>query len=262
MAIAVPFLSEREIEHAATSLLVEFGGLRAGGTIRPPVPIEKVLEKHLRLTLDFDDLHGKLGIPRDGEEPEVLGALWAESGEVFIDESLDPDEHPEQEGRYRFTLAHEVGHWCLHKDYLTSPAQQGVDLFGHCRPPTVICRATQAKERIERQADLFAASLLMPEGWMRIVWRELFSRSNPLVFSAWQDSDWAKPPMGWRGEELSAGPVARTFDVGAVAYFFFRASVLMAPRFNVSVQAMRVRLEQLGLLLVDDPHQQSLAFSA
>jgi hypothetical protein len=262
MGIAVPFLSEKEIETSAALLLVDFGGLRNGGSIKPPVPIEEVLEKHLRLTLDFDDLHGKLRIPRDGEEPEVLGALWAASGEVFIDESLDPDEHPEREGRYRFTLAHEVGHWCLHKNYLTSPSQQEADLFGHGRPPTVICRASQAKERIERQADLFAASLLMPEGWVRIIWRELFSRSNPLVFSAWQDSDWARPHMGWRGAGLLAAPVADTFDPRAVEHFFYRASVHMAPRFNVSVQAMRVRLEQLGLLLVDEPNQQSLAFSA
>ena len=126
MNIAVPFLSENDIERAAASLLVDFGDLRNGGSIKPPVPVEKVLEKHLKLTLDFDDLHERLGIPRSGEEPDVLGALWAESGEVFIDESLDPDEYPEREGRYRFTLAHEIGHWCLHKDYLTSPAQQGV----------------------------------------------------------------------------------------------------------------------------------------
>src|SRR5262245_58910044 len=131
MAIAVPFLSAKEIESAATTLLVEFGGLGNGGRLKPPVPVEQILEKHLKLTLDFDDLHEKLGVPRDGEEPDVLGALWAESGQVFIDESLDPDEHPEQEGRYRFTLAHEIGHWCLHKDYLTSPAQQGGDVFGY-----------------------------------------------------------------------------------------------------------------------------------
>ncbi|HUU25094.1 MAG TPA: ImmA/IrrE family metallo-endopeptidase [Methyloceanibacter sp.] len=263
MGIAVPFLSKKEIETSAALLLVDFGGLRNGGSIKPPVPIEEVLEKHLRLTLDFDDLHGKLRIPRDGEEPEVLGALWAESGEVFIDESLDPDEHPEREGRYRFTLAHEVGHWCLHKDYLTSPAQQEADLFGHGHAPTVICRASQAKEPIERQADLFAASLLMPEGWVRIIWRELFSRSNPMVFSAFRDSDsdWAKPPIGWRGLGPLAAPVADAFDGRALEYFFYRASAPMAEAFDVSVQAMRFRLEQLGLLLIDNPRQQSLAFS-
>jgi hypothetical protein len=52
--------------------------LRNGGKLKPPVPVEKVLEKHLKLTLDFDDLHERLGIPRSGEEPDVLGALWAD----------------------------------------------------------------------------------------------------------------------------------------------------------------------------------------
>ena len=110
--------------------------LAACGTdrLKPPVPVEEYPRKHLKLTLDFDDLHEKLGIPRDGEEPEVLGALWAERGEVFIDESLDPDEHPEREGRYRFTLAHEIGHWCLHKNYLASPAQPATDLLAIARP--------------------------------------------------------------------------------------------------------------------------------
>ena len=264
VTIAVPFLSQKQIEQEATSLLVEFGGLRNWGRIEPPVPVEKILEKHLRLTLDFDDLHERLRIPRSGEEPDVLGALWVESGEVFIDESLDPDEHPEQEGRYRFTLAHEIGHWCLHKDYLTSPAQQGGELFGYSKPPTVICRASQVQARIERQADRFASSLLMPEGWVRMIWRELFSRSYPLIFSAWQDSgsDWTKPPMGWMEGASLESHVAEPFDPRAVEFFFYKASAPMARRFDVSIQAMRIRLEQLGLLLVDYPRQQSLDFVA
>ena len=203
MNIAVPFLSEDDIERAAASLLVDFGDLRNGGSIKPPVPVEKVLEKHLKLTLDFDDLHERLRIPRSGEEPDVLGALWAESGEVFIDESLDPDEYPEREGRYRFTLAHEIGHWCLHKDYLTSPPQGG-DLFGYHKPPTVICRASQAQHRIERQADSFASSLLMPERWVRIVWRELFSRSQSTrLLRLARFGSGQRPPMGWGGRGSS-----------------------------------------------------------
>ena len=131
------------------------------GRIKPPAPVEEILEKQLKLSLGFDDLHQRLGIPRRGEEPDVLGALWAERREVLIDESLDPEEHPEREGRYLFTLAHEIGHWCLHKDYLAPPEQQ-VDAFRKDRPPTVICRS-QANERIEQQANSFAACLLMPE---------------------------------------------------------------------------------------------------
>jgi uncharacterized protein DUF955 len=262
MALRVPYLSEEEIELEANRLLVDFGGLRSGGKIRPPVPVEKILEKHLKLRLDFDDLHGRLGIPKQGQEPQVLGALWAASREVFIDESLDPDEYPEQEGRYRYTVAHEIGHWCLHKNYLISPVRQETDLFGSNKGPTVIHHASQAQARIERQADSFASCLLMPKCWVRIAWRELFSRSNALVFSIWRDSDWAKPPLGWQQWGSLAAPAAGPFDPRAVEYFFFRASEPMARCFDVSVQAMRIRLEQLGLLLVDDSRQESLAFGA
>jgi hypothetical protein len=101
MAINVPYLSPTEIEYAAIMLLIGFGDVRNGGKIKPPVAVEKILEKHLKLTLDFDDLHERLGLPKDGDEPEVLGALWTDTGEIFIDQSLDPDEHPEREGRYR-----------------------------------------------------------------------------------------------------------------------------------------------------------------
>ncbi|MBK8008612.1 MAG: ImmA/IrrE family metallo-endopeptidase [Rhizobiales bacterium] len=33
----------------------------------------------------------------------------------MIDDSLDPEENPSMLGRYRFTLAHEIGHWRLHR---------------------------------------------------------------------------------------------------------------------------------------------------
>ena len=29
-----------------------------------------------------------------------------------------PDEHPEMEGRFRFSVGHEIGHWDLHRPYL------------------------------------------------------------------------------------------------------------------------------------------------
>ena len=43
----------------------------------------------------------------------------------MIDESLDPEENPSKEGRYRFTLAHEGGgHWRLHRHlFAKDPAQ-------------------------------------------------------------------------------------------------------------------------------------------
>jgi hypothetical protein len=29
-----------------------------------PIPIEDIIEKHLKLRVEFDDLHGLLGVPR------------------------------------------------------------------------------------------------------------------------------------------------------------------------------------------------------
>jgi hypothetical protein len=90
-------------------------------------------------------------------------------------------------------------------------------------------------------------------------WREVFSRSNPLVFSSWtHNSAWTKPPMGWTTTtELSQVQRAK-FDPKAVAYFFYKASVPMARIFNVSVQAMQLRLCELGLLSIDHSAQGSL----
>ena len=70
----------------------------------PPVPIDEIIECHLDLTFDFGDLVQKFG------SEDVLGASWLDDKRVMIDESLDPDAHPEKEGRYRFTVAHEIGH--------------------------------------------------------------------------------------------------------------------------------------------------------
>jgi IrrE N-terminal-like domain len=253
----VPYLSASEIENQAALLLAEFN-IGRGKKLIAPVPVEQLLEAHLKLSLDFDDLHTKLGIPMTGAEPEVFGALWVNSREVFVDQSLDPAENPQMEGRYRFTVSHEIGHWRLHRDYLASADHP--DLFEEsAKSGVVICRSSQAKKRVEWQADYFASCLLMPRALIFFWWRETFSRSNPLVFSSWiGDSAWTKPPVGWTSTaELSSDQRAR-FDPKAVAYFFYKASAPMAPIFNVSVQAMQLRLYELGLLRVESAYKGSL----
>ena len=79
--------------------------------IAPPIPIEDIVEKHLKLGFEFDDMHQLFGVPRSGLgfEPDILGAIFFDERRIVIDESLDPEENPSMEGRYRFTLAHEGG---------------------------------------------------------------------------------------------------------------------------------------------------------
>ena len=81
-----------------------------------PIPIDDIVEKHLKLSLELADTHKVVGVPRHPEqEPDILGVIYPDEARIVIDYSLDPDENPIKEGRYRFTLGHEVGHWRLHR---------------------------------------------------------------------------------------------------------------------------------------------------
>ncbi|MGH8646775.1 MAG: hypothetical protein ACREX4_20870 [Gammaproteobacteria bacterium] len=97
MTIQVPYLPEEAIECDAERLLAEYAHAR-GVTLEPPIPIEEIVEKHLKLRIEFDDLHEVLGVPQVGPEPEIFGAIWVDKREICIHERLDPEEHPEIEG--------------------------------------------------------------------------------------------------------------------------------------------------------------------
>jgi hypothetical protein len=66
MSIPVPFLSDEVIERDAAALLAEYAQAR-GVTVKLPIPIEDIVEKHLKLRVEFDDTHKLFGIPRDPE---------------------------------------------------------------------------------------------------------------------------------------------------------------------------------------------------
>ena len=253
MTKKVPYMKEEDIEQDAAALLAEYARAR-GVVIVPPIPIEDILEKHLKLGIEFDDTHSLFGIPRSGKDPDILGAMFFNEERIVIDESLDPEEHPAMEGRYRFTLAHEGGgHWRLHRRYFNAnPGQAG--LFAGPVPPSVICRSSQAKEPVEWQADFYASCLLMP---------------RKLVFAAWDE----RFPDRKQRVIAPSIPVCHPFvEVPLVRWKLFgkggsesiedaldRIARPLAEQFLVSPIAMRIRLEKLGLLLREVPHQHLLA---
>ena len=59
----VPYLPEEQIERDAAALLAEYAQAR-GVVIAPPIPIEDIVEKHLKLGIEFDDMHRLLNHPR------------------------------------------------------------------------------------------------------------------------------------------------------------------------------------------------------
>ena len=131
MNFRVPYIPDDAIERDAEALLAQYAHAR-GVEVKAPVPIEDIVEKHLKLRVEFDDLHRLLGVPRGGLglEPDIFGAIWAGNWRDRIDESLDPEERPAMEGRYRFTLGHEGGgHWRLHGPLVQASGDQN-SLFG------------------------------------------------------------------------------------------------------------------------------------
>jgi Zn-dependent peptidase ImmA (M78 family) len=245
MTLRVPYMPDDAIERDAEGLLAQYAHAR-GIEIRAPIPIEDIVEKHLKLRVEFDDLHRLLDVPRSGLglDPDIFGAIWLDSGRIVIDESLDPEERPAMEGRYRFTLAHEGGgHWRLHRD------QEA--LFGNVPKPTVVCRSSQAKERVEWQADFYASCLLMPRRLVHAEWQDRLGRTKPLMLSDLRPNEKVMLRAGTLIHEQGRG------EIDAVELFESVAEPI-ARRFGVSRAALRIRLEKLGLLLRAEPKQQSL----
>lgn len=229
LQIKVPFLKPAEIDHAAAELLRAYARWK-GADVRPPIDVDEIVECYLGLTLEVADLRAILGID------DVLGATWFDDGCVRIDQSLE-----DKEGRFAFTVAHEIGHWQLHRPYhemdkVTFP------LFprepGAKPTPAIVCRATQRKASGEWQADQFAARILMPAKAVRRTVGDLCPEGPPAFdgLEATRKSGGLVPDLRWfAGEVIEAGGFA-----------------------NVSNEAMCYRLLELKLVTDTAPTQSEL----
>jgi hypothetical protein len=235
----VPYLPIERIESEAAFLLQEFAE-RFEVTCEAPVPLDDIVELHLSLTLELKDL--KAAFPF----ADVHGAIWFDEGKIAIDASLDPHKNRAMLGRYRFTLAHEVGHWQLHRQhYLQNPAERRLFDDGTVRPD-VVCRSTQKKKPVEWQADQFAANLLMPRKLVFAAWTAFRGGDDgPVEIRETYPPSEHKPLMHGGKPATNAQQRDR-----AAMEDFCRP---LAERFEVSAEAMRIRLETLNLFVKERP---------
>jgi hypothetical protein len=221
----VPFLPEKHIEEDAELLIAEYGRDH-DPIVAPPVPIEELIEVQLQLTVEIDDLRATF------ESDDVLGAIWFKDALVKVDRSLDPHVRHSMLGRFRFTLAHEAGHWRLHrKHYREDPSQ--AHLFGGRGAPAFVCRSSD-KSPVEWQADTYAGYLLMPKKFLVAAWQEWRGGLDPVVVAT-----------------LPPAPANNLRDPDHARMEQFCKP--LAEKFEVSAEAMRIRLEKLGLLLREAP---------
>jgi Zn-dependent peptidase ImmA (M78 family) len=109
--------------------------LKRAGVHRPPVPVEKIAEM---LGLEVRYL---------ASSDEISGALIRKGKDLII--GVNSYQHP---NRQRFTIAHEIAHFILHKGWSLHVDED-------------FCINRDGSNNLdEMQANRFAAELLMPEG--------------------------------------------------------------------------------------------------
>jgi Zn-dependent peptidase ImmA (M78 family) len=209
----IAWLSKEQISKEADDLLAKWSDFM-DQKASPPIPVEAIAEKYLGITLEYDDLSEILGIP------DVLGATWVDEKRIVINKSLATEK---EEGRLNFTCGHEIGHWVLHRQFLSSNDSE----------PAVICRTSQAKSREEWQADYFSSCLLMPEEELREAYHGAFG-SQPLILN---------------NEKSCFGKHAYFLDPALDSAREIAHRVRTAGNFiNVSKEALCYRLQELCLI--------------
>lgn len=199
--LRVPFIRPEEVESRAARARADFG------VAGPEIDVEFVLDVKLGLDL--------IVVPGMYQRTGVDALISRDWSSVYYD--------PRQvEPRIRFSYAHELGHFILHKELIDGlPMVHGLDEWMEL----YLSLPRNSIDYLETQAGMFAAAFLMaPEDVSRAFDEALTDLE------------------GARQQAVAAG-LTRS---GYLEYVMGLVSGLIAPRFNVSAEAMLNRIRNLG----------------
>ena len=225
-AVDIPFLEPDVIEQKAHGLCERaFGRLPDG-----PVDLHALV---------YDFLYEQHGVAfyndrplgEDGEH-NVLGMTYPLKNEIHVDGQLATSGHS---GRYRFTVAHEIGHWVLHRPLFVEAAD------GDDEP-----------RLITLQRDVEAASTDSPDDYRPEEWQANYFAIHLLLNDRALD----------RAYRMRFGAPPRRFDAEAVTEFetmreFSRHLAIeeideqpsLANYFRLSAEATAIALEERGYVV-------------
>ncbi|MCC6224152.1 MAG: ImmA/IrrE family metallo-endopeptidase [Thermoleophilia bacterium] len=159
----------------AGALLARYRDAFGGAEL--PVPVESIAEDLLGLLVEESE-----GLPCSGVLVPAERRIW-----------LNAAEARQSPGRRRFTIAHELGHWvCQVQEGRSRPVYcRAADL----RPDAAAGPAAPPPPNPpeEREANVFAAELLMPEEAVR----NAFPRADSIEAMA-AEFDVSREAMHWR----------------------------------------------------------------
>lgn len=155
------------LETIARSVISKYDGSLLNAPV--PIPVETIMEMVYGLKLDFQFIRNNgrvlgetvfedMAVPiYERENHEGYKLIPVTAGTVLIDASLISNRG---DGRFRYTCAHELAHWVIHKGFYTQS--------GETAAMTKAVRSSEADKAIEWQADRLGSYFLMPKGVVKM----------------------------------------------------------------------------------------------
>lgn len=146
------------------------------------IPIEDIIERDFGLSVEYQYIrkNGRiLGVTvfdddivpiYDMELREYI-LMEFKRGTIIIDASLL---YCFNDGRLRFTCAHELAHWLIHQE-LYSGSGDIASMTENVK------KSTDVDKAIEWQADKLGSDLLMPSGQVNIAYYRLRDKTNDII---------------------------------------------------------------------------------
>lgn len=160
--IHVPFVSDNELSKIATICRTRLQ--------EPPFSPITFDDLQVCVMREFNLTVESMDFSSDESGLSILGAIDVVNNKIYYSNSIT-DAH-----RRLFTVAHELGHWILHRNHL---------LDGILRDEVL---EEGGASRIEIQANKFASFLLVPESTLRVLTRIAFDKyDNPRKDRLWWD---------------------------------------------------------------------------
>lgn len=212
----LPFLKAAEIDEHVSLFLKSYSEANPKYSITVPqkTPIEEIIELYCGITLDYQDFEdenilgmttfssGNILILRD----DKVQNYFVEKETIIISNALAEDDS--QQGRFFYTLAHELGHNVYHRKYYEEPDYSNQPMLFDFTPQKSIAVAchrdnienlngTWQRNWPEWQADYFGSCILMPKGAVINFWKDYISDEIEFELGATpkcylQDMDWNK----------------------------------------------------------------------
>ena len=145
------FITNDEMDSIAESVLLKAGiPISWQGNVEK-INIESIIEFEYGLDIVWDNIDH---LSRDGD---VLAAISPKRKIIYMNEAKK-DLFKEKMGTMNFSKAHELGHWILHVTELNDYEQ-----LSFTDNERFFCRGGVTRSSEEIQADMFAASILLPK---------------------------------------------------------------------------------------------------